>query len=248
MNGTKVNKIVMPRTKEDVFEALEYCVTKGLNLSCRGTKHSMGGQSIAKEGVILDMAYISHVQYDAKSDTVLCGAGAIWSDVISHLNTFGKTPRTLQSYCTFSVGGSISVNAHGITSDFTMGECVKEVTLLRLNEKGERETLSLKAGDDLLKHVIGGYGLVGVLFEARLSVSNNVKVWMETLFIKPSDFPSVYAGVLKTGCVMKLARIDISTFDWIALYIFRSDAKCNTVSDLPVKAREMGKKLIIFTL
>lgn len=106
--------------------------------------------------------------------------------------------------------------------------------------EGEREVLTLKKGDDLLKYVIGGYGLFGVIFEARLSVSNNVKVWMETLHIKPVDFPHIYAGVLKTGCVMKLARIDIVSFEWIALYVFRSDSKCNTVSDLPIKAREMG--------
>lgn len=130
----------MPRTKDDIFEALEYAMGHGLSVATRGTKHSMGAQSIC-DGVCIDMAYINHVEYDSETDSVLCGAGAIWSEVISHLNNYGKTPKTLQSYCTFSVGGSICVNAHGITSDDVVGECVQEVTILRMNEKGNPKNL-----------------------------------------------------------------------------------------------------------
>jgi FAD/FMN-containing dehydrogenase len=39
------------------------------------------------------------------AEYVTVGAGAMWSDLIKYLNDFGKAPRTLQSYASFSVGG-----------------------------------------------------------------------------------------------------------------------------------------------
>jgi hypothetical protein len=39
---------------------------------------------------------------------------------------------------------------------------------------------------------------------------------------------------------MKLARIDITSFDHIALYIFRSNSEIGSVSDLPVEPRKMS--------
>lgn len=59
--------------------------------------------------------------FDAETNCVNVGTGATWADLIAFLNPLNplaNTPRTLQSYCSFSIGGSLSVNAHGITSDF----------------------------------------------------------------------------------------------------------------------------------
>lgn len=65
-------------------------------------------------GIVIDMQFINQISFDTCSNNVTVGAGALWSDVIFTLNHYGKAPRTLQSYCTFSVGGSLSVNAHGM--------------------------------------------------------------------------------------------------------------------------------------
>lgn len=242
MSATHVSRIVEPLSEEDVFESLEDALSSGRTVTARGTRHAMGGHSMSKDGIILDMKRVDHVVFDASSDTVRCGAGAKWSDVISLLNRYGKAPRTLQSYCTFSVGGTVSVNAHGITTDFAMAESVSSLKLLRLNgSTGARESLLLRPQDELFGMVVGGFGLFGVIYEVELRVRNNVHLWMETLHCKPADFPFVYAGVLRDPQVqMKLARIDITSFEWIALYVFRSDSNVASVSNLPIKPREMG--------
>lgn len=55
------------------------------------------------------------------------------------------------------------------------------------------------------------------------------------------DFPHVYTGVLCADDVaIKLARIDITNFDWIALYVFKERGRVATVSDLAVTPREMS--------
>ena len=49
--------------------------------------------------------------------------------VLDQVNTHGKSPRTMQSYCSFSVGGTLAVNAHGITTDYCFAESVLEFRL-----------------------------------------------------------------------------------------------------------------------
>ncbi|CAF4001213.1 unnamed protein product, partial [Rotaria sp. Silwood1] len=45
------------------------------------------------------------------------------------------SPVVMQSYCTFSVAGTISVNAHGITSDHAMIESVISIEYIDMNGK-----------------------------------------------------------------------------------------------------------------
>ncbi len=74
------------------------------------------------QGLVIDMSRINNVAFDQQSGICIAGAGATWADVIRILNNYGRAPKTLQSYASFSVGGSVSVNAHGITSDYSLGE------------------------------------------------------------------------------------------------------------------------------
>jgi FAD/FMN-containing dehydrogenase len=159
MNATTVGVLVEPRTQEDVLRALALARRTGARVCVRGTKHSMGGHSLVPQGVALDMRWVAHVAYDADSGTVTAGAGATWADVIVALNPHGKTPRTLQSYCSFSVGGTVAVNAHGITSDHPLAESVVRFTLIT----ADGTVAVVSRGDELFGLVLGGYGLFGVV-------------------------------------------------------------------------------------
>jgi FAD/FMN-containing dehydrogenase len=81
----------------------------------------MGGHTIAKDGYVIDCGKLNSMSCpDEATGDVTVGPGTQWHDLIRHLNAFGRSPMTLQSYSTFSVGGSVSVNAHGITNDSAM--------------------------------------------------------------------------------------------------------------------------------
>ncbi len=181
LSATRVERLVMPLCPEDVFEALEWAQERGLPVAARGTKHSMGGHSLAAGGVAIDMGQVRHVRYDAAAQSCHCGAGALWADVICELNRHGKAPRTLQSYATFSVGGSVSVNAHGITSDEALGEAVRAAMVLRLDAEGRRETALAARGTELLACVVGGFGLFGVLWEVEVAVTDNRTVALQVM-------------------------------------------------------------------
>lgn len=238
-----MHAIYQPRCIEDIRLVLREAKAAGVKVSTRGAKHSMGGQSIAKNGVILDMQYITHMRYNKDTDTVTVGTGAMWADLIRYLNQFGKAPRTLQSYCSFSVGGTLSVNGHGITTDYTMAESVVRFTLIKAD--GETIECARDAKNDeqreLFKLCLGGYGLFGVIYEATLRVNNNVRLAMDSLTVSTKDFPALYESVLQAPDVeMKLARIDLTTFEFLEFFVFRRDCDTPTVSKLPVKPNEMS--------
>ena len=67
----------------------------------RGTKHAMGGHTIAENGYVIDMEKLDNIQYNVGSDRIRVGSGTLWSKIIFYLNRFGLSLQTLQSYSTF---------------------------------------------------------------------------------------------------------------------------------------------------
>lgn len=255
MNETAVGALIEPRTRDDIVSALAMARKCGARVSSRGTKHSMGGHSLVPEGVVIDMKWISHVRYNVDEGTVTAGAGATWADVIRVLNPHGKTPRTLQSYCSFSVGGTMAVNGHGITSDYCLAESVVRFTLVKADGSVEE----VERSNELFGLVLGGYGLFGIVFEATLRVDDNVRLSLDTMALPLADFPHVYERVLNNGSSstaaagsgsgeaeveapvqMKLGRVDITTFDTAELFVFTRDAPTPSVGRLSHRPREMS--------
>lgn len=241
LNPTNVTGIFQVRTIEDIQQIIRHA--QGRTVTARGAKHSMGGQSISHNGLLIDMSYVKHMEYHPKENTVTVGCGALWSDLIKYLNPYGKSPRTLQSYCSFSVGGTLSVNGHGITTDYTVSESVTQFRLVQATGKViecSRDAESEEARE-LFKLCLGGYGLFGVIYDVTLKVSDNTMLAMDNTTVLVSEFPAIYDAVLLQDDVeMKLARIDTTTFETIDLFVFTRDCDTPTVSGLPVKPKEMS--------
>ncbi len=78
----------------------------------------------------------------------------------------------MQSTDIFSVGGSISVNAHGM--DHQAGAVMGSLRSVRLMlADGRVVTASRDENAELFRHVVGGYGLFGVVLSAPLDVVPN---------------------------------------------------------------------------
>ncbi len=194
------------------------------------------------------MRYIDHIRFNEKEGTVTTGTGAHWSDLIQFLNQFGYSPRTMQSYASFSVGGTISVNAHGITSDHCLAESV--LSFLLITHDGKEVVCSRNAeeedGSELFRLAIGGYGSFGIIVEVTLKVSANMHLDLDLLQLTPKEFGHIYkqliaADVDNGGDVdIKLARLDITTLEHIEMYVFRRVGAVRTVSNLELKPREMS--------
>ncbi|CAE8659898.1 unnamed protein product [Polarella glacialis] len=246
LNATEVERIFYVRSEADIKQVLAQARQEGRRISARGTKHSMGGQSIAPSGFIVDMTKLTSMRYDLELERVTCGTGCTWADLIQFLNPFGMSPRTMQSYSSFSVGGTISVNGHGITTDFCLAESVCHFRLVKWD--GSVVTCSREAegeGAELFRLALGGYGLFGVIPEVTLKVNRNARLEMDSLNLNVDEFLRTYAFVQESEDVeIKLARLNILDLNSIDMYIFRRGhgAEQKTVSALDMNPREMTWK------
>ena len=245
MNAQEVDRIFSVRTKEDIQYVLALARKQGKAVSMRGTRHSMGAQTIAKSGFVIDLMRLNQWKFDLGSETIVTQPGALWSDLIEGLNEWGYSPRTMQSYSTFSVGGSLAVNAHGITTDYCLAESVLSFRLIKWD--GSEVLCSREAageGRELFSLALGGYGLFGVIHEVTLKVSLNVRLSMEMIQLSVAEFPEMYAAAIadEDGDIdVKMARLDVTDMEHIDLFIFRRDqhSGTRTVSTLASEPHRM---------
>lgn len=137
----------------------------------------------------------------------------------------------------------MKVNGHGITNDYCLAESVVNFTLVRSDGKViecSRES-SDSEGRELFGLCIGGYGLFGIIYEITLKVNDNFRVTMDSMMISLKEFPFVYESILKCEDVeTKLARLDITNFEAVDLFVLRRASNTPTVSNLGLKPKEMS--------
>ena len=208
LSRTAVAGVVRPRDEADVATALAYARAHGLTVSAAGVKHSMGGQAFRAGGVVLDMRGLQAIRLDEAARTVTVGGGATW-----HAIQLAVHPRfavkAMQSTDIFSVGGSISVNAHGM--DHQAGAVMNSLRSVRLMlADGRIVTASRDENAELFRHVVGGYGLFGVILSAVLDIVPNDIYRSERQLIDYRAFPATFARIAADPSV-GLSYVHLST-------------------------------------
>jgi FAD/FMN-containing dehydrogenase len=208
LSRTPVSGVVAVRSEADVATALAYARAHGLPVSAAGVKHSMGGQAFAKGGVVLDMRTLSAIKLNEAARTVTVGGGATWHAIQNAIHPRFAV-KAMQSTDIFTVGGSISVNAHGMdhNSGAVMGS-LRDIRLMLAD--GSVVTASRTENPELFAHVVGGYGLFGVILSATLEVVPNDVYRSERELIDYRDFPKTFAK-LAADPAIGLSYVHLST-------------------------------------
>ena len=118
LNLTKVNRVWsipedVDEAEKQLAELLELARRERLPVSIAGARHSMGGHTIAPDGIVINMRPFRHMTLNDAKDRLHVQAGALWEEIIPYLDARGRSVAVMQSNNSFSVGGSISVNCHG---------------------------------------------------------------------------------------------------------------------------------------
>ncbi|WP_369275847.1 FAD-dependent oxidoreductase [Streptomyces sp. R11] len=142
-------------------------------LAISGARHSMGAQSLLRDGWILETQPMNRVTLDSGKQIMRVGAGATWREIIPLLNARGYAPKVMQSNHDFTIGGSLSVNCHGWhTNSPPIATTVQDLRLLTAD--GAVVTCSPTKNAELFRLVLGGYGMFAVILEADIAVVPNV--------------------------------------------------------------------------
>lgn len=191
LNKTRIYGIVEIRSTEDVRSALEFARVNHLKVSIAGQRHSMGGQTFSKDGLVLDMRDFNNITLDKERKVVHVQSGATWAQVQQVIDGEGLSVQAMQSINVFTIGGSLSVNAHGIAH--RPGPVASTVLSLRIMlANGEIKNASQSENLELFRLALGGYGLFGVILDADLQLVNNEVFSLETQELDYRDFPAYY--------------------------------------------------------
>lgn len=191
LNKTAVYGVVDVSSVETAKAAVLFARENGLKVTMAGQRHSMGGQSFVKDGVVLDMRNLKQMSVDEEKKILTVQSGATWEDVQKFLDPKGLSVKAMQSINIFTVGGTISVNAHGIAHNpGPIASTIRQMHIL--TSDGSVVTASSTENADLFRHVIGGYGLFGVIIDVDLDVVPNEMYAKETQYMSYEDFPTFY--------------------------------------------------------
>ena len=166
-------RVITPRTIEDIVTAVK--ATPG-PISIGGGRYSMGGQTATPDGTQLDMRqFRGVVALDTAARTITVRSGTPWREVQEALDRVGLAVKIMQTYNTFTVGGALSVNAHGrYIGQGPLVRSVRAITLVLAD--GSLVSASPSHRPELFFGAVGGYGALGVIGHVTLDVADNSKV------------------------------------------------------------------------
>lgn len=194
VDKTRVYGIIQVKEIEDIKKALTFAQENKLKVSIAGVRHSMGGQAFSKNALVLDMTKFNQVKLDEKNKVITAQSGATWHDIQNLLHP-KYAVKAMQSTDIFTVGGSISVNAHGM--DHNAGSVVRTIRSLRIMlPDGSMQIVSPTQNPQLFRLVVGGYGLFGVIVDADIDITDNTVYESNRQIIDYKDFPEVFANEL----------------------------------------------------
>jgi FAD/FMN-containing dehydrogenase len=215
LNATPINRqAILASTEEssllhELRATLGEAASSGRPVAIGGARHSMGGQSLPRNGIAASFA-APLVEPDTARQVYRVSAGARWRDVIRALDPIGFSPAVTQSNHDFSVGGSLSVNAHGWPVPFgPFGATLQRFRIMLAD--GAVLTCSIAENAELFRLAVGGYGLFGIVIDAELSMARNTLLNPGSELIKAAAFaPRFVARANDPSVRMLYGRLSVA--------------------------------------
>jgi len=236
LNPIIVARVCRPQSIREVQAAVKE--TDG-PISIVGGRFSMGGQTASRQTLHLDMRGLNGVvAFSKEKKTIKVEAGIRWSDIQQYIDEYDLSIKIMQTYANFTVGGSLSVNVHG--RYIGQGPLILSVNSIDIVlADGSLVHASADENAEIFFGAIGGYNALGVIVQAELALSDNVKVeriskkmsrkhYFHYFFKEVRDNP---AAVFHNGDIYPPHYQRMNAVTWI-----ESDKKTNTKQRLmPLK-------------
>jgi FAD/FMN-containing dehydrogenase/SAM-dependent methyltransferase len=173
INPVDVLAIATPRSTSELQDVLR---NSRLPISIGGGHFSMGGHTASPGSLHLDLRQMNAVlSFDPPTKAIRVQAGIRWCDIQRLADPHGLAVKIMQTYANFTVGGALSVNAHG--RYMGLGPVVLSVRAITLVlADGTAKHASPGENEQLFYAAIGGYGAIGIITEVELELVDNVRV------------------------------------------------------------------------
>lgn len=206
LNETLVSDIQTPGSFEDVVSIMDQHRRMARPLSICGSRHAMGGQQFAVGTTLVDTRGLNRVlDLDEKTGIVHTQAGIEWPDLVDELLSRQKgrglqwtIPTKQTGADKLTLGGAISVNAHG--RGLTRKPIGADIeSLLIVNAQGEPITCSRTENPELFSLVIGGYGLFGIVHSLQMRLVKREKIERRVVMANAAEAIPILEQRIKEG-------------------------------------------------
>src|SRR5437764_8648352 len=249
LNRTAVYGIVKVTGEGDIANSLQFARENGLKVTAAGQRHSMGGQTFVSGGLVLDMRGLNRITLDKAKKIVNVQSGTVWADVQRVLDGEGLSVKAMQSINTFSVCGTLSVNAHGIAH--RPGPIAPTVRALRVMlSNGDVMTATPTLNAELFRHVLGGYGLFGVILDVDLDVADNEMYVRRTSYVDYREFADYYKQHVDGNDAVGLVygRVSVSPATYLretAIHVYERTGYSGRIPPLSAHTHDALEGLVI---
>jgi FAD/FMN-containing dehydrogenase len=166
-------------------------------------RHSMGGQSIPRDGIAITLTG-GRIEIDSAKMTYRVGAGMRWFEVIRALDAQGFSPAVMQSNSDFGVGSTFCVNSHGWPTRYgPFGSTVRSARIVLAD--GQLVECSRTREPELFALAMGGYGLFGAIVDLELDMAPNVSLEPSYVRMDPSRFADAFINAVENDPAVRMA-------------------------------------------
>jgi len=171
LTSIRVKQIITPYSIEELQEIVRNTHEP---IAIAGGRYSQGGQMAYPDGVVINMKKLNRIiDLNIDQKTITVQAGATWHKVQRYIDKYNLSVTVMQSYNNFTLGGSLSVNAHA--RDLAYGPLISSVQSIQMMlADGSLITADRMHNSDLFNAAIGGYGLLGIITQATLQLTDNI--------------------------------------------------------------------------
>jgi FAD/FMN-containing dehydrogenase len=212
----RIERIVKVGGRTELQKIVKEANEKRQHISIAGLQHSQGGHTYYKESIVLDMKTFNKIlEIDKQHKRIKVEAGATWEDVQEAIQPYGLALKVTQSQSIFTIGGSLSVNAHGRDIRFgPMAGTIREMTIL--TPTGEIKNVTRNDSEEWMKFVFGGYGLFGVILDVTLELTENDVYTIHTEELKTNEYEDYFSNLLSNNKTsMHYARVSVAPHSFL---------------------------------
>ncbi|MCA1856663.1 FAD-binding oxidoreductase [Massilia oculi] len=219
----EVARILAPTSTRQVVQAVRDWPGR---IAVGGARYSMGGQTAIRGGLHLDMRGMNRLIWlDPAKKRARVQAGMRWRDLQDALDPLGLAVHTMQSFANFTVGGAVSVNAHGrYLGNGPVVNSVRALQLVLADGSVVEATRSQHA--ELFRAAAGGYGAIGVITEVELELASNTRIERSVEEMTLDAYPGHFARLSQGGdCIFHNADLLPPHFDTPVSVSWRTSRK-----------------------
>lgn len=183
--------VVRPRHAADVQAVVRFAAREGFGVTGRGSGHSLHGQSVSEEAILLDLRSLARIReiqpeelwFDAE-------AGVLWQELIEATAPRGMVPPVVTGYPHVTLGGTVSTVGWG-DSSFRYGAQLDNCLSLEVvTGTGDLIICSPEVHPEVYFHCLGGLGQFGIITALRHRLRRS-KPLLRTFLLEYDDLATL---------------------------------------------------------